>query len=77
MVVESEEITLGLKTYEQHIKEKKDKWFQRHYESKNKPSGITCPKCGAELLYDSTMVLLSIPPQYKAWCPNGDWEGNI
>jgi len=68
---------LGLKTYNQHVQEKKDKWFQRHYESKNKPSGIACPVCNAELLYDSTIVLASIPPQYKAWCPNGDWKGNI
>jgi len=70
-------VTKELKNYKDHIKDKFDNWAQHNYEKTHRQSGIACPVCNTELLYDSSVVLLSIPPQYKAWCPKGDWEGNI
>jgi hypothetical protein len=39
------------------------------------PCGISCPKCGTELLEDCTTVLTSYPPQYYIHCPNCKWSG--
>lgn len=32
---------------------------------------IECPKCGAPIYYDSTMVLTSYPEKFKYWCKCG------
>lgn len=34
-------------------------------------TSIECPQCGKHIYFDSTIVLLSNPPQYKYWCECG------
>lgn len=36
---------------------------------------IECPVCGKKILWDSRVVLTSLPPKYCYWCPCG-WSGN-
>ena len=35
---------------------------------------IECPICGKNVLWDSRVVLTSLPPQYSYWCTCG-WSG--
>lgn len=35
---------------------------------------IDCPICGKKVLWDSRVVLTSLPPQYQYWCTCG-WSG--
>ena len=37
-------------------------------------SGIKCPKCGEELLYDSLCLLLSDPPKRKTMCSSKECD---
>lgn len=32
---------------------------------------IECPICGKKVLWDSRIVLTSLPPQYSYWCTCG------
>lgn len=35
---------------------------------------IECPKCGAKVYFNSSIVLTTYPPQYSYWCDCG-WHG--
>jgi len=52
------------------------KYFQEMNDNSPKPNGISCPRCGNELL-DSTpnIVLTSYPPQLNVHCPKCDYRG--
>lgn len=34
-----------------------------------------CPKCGAYLFRDNTVILTSMPPQHKYICKKCEWVG--
>lgn len=36
---------------------------------------IDCPVCGKKVLWDSRIILTSLPPKYHYWCPCG-WSGD-
>lgn len=38
---------------------------------------MKCPKCGAELEVDTSIVYTSIPPQYIAKCHNCNYQGYV
>lgn len=60
------------------IEEHNNKIF-REFEAINSetPCGVACPECGAELLADRSILLLSNPPQTPVRCPECGWRGNI
>jgi hypothetical protein len=64
-----------LKTLEKHNSERRP-----NYETLNnpKPNGISCPKCGSELLDTNSAALMSNPPKRSIHCPNPscDYIGN-
>ena len=57
-------------------KKSQDMWrFQERM--KADPTGIACPKCGAELFADRTITLTSNPPQTPVSCPKCGYNGSI
>lgn len=63
-----------LKSLEDHDRER----YARHdFVTKERPNGIACPKCGAELI--DTMpncVLASLPPRLAISCLKCAWTGS-
>lgn len=55
------------------------KWeeYQKQLKYNDKPgwekTDIECPNCGEKIFRDATLVLTSIPPQFRYRCFNCDW----
>lgn len=63
----------AMKTLEQHQREAIAAMPQQITE---RPNGIACPKCGAELWDDCTRVLTSNPPQTPIFCKKCGYAGS-
>ena len=68
---------MKLKKYEEVQQESYDAYNEMMKDIHNKKSGVACPKCGAELEYDSTITLACIPPKHDAWCTGCDFKGYV
>ena len=66
--------TQSLKTIEQHNSDALRVWNAAN--SGERPNGIACPKCGAELFDDTTRVLTSLPPQTPIFCKKCDYSSS-
>ena len=63
-----------MKSLKEHEEE-----FQKQYNPSKQwmPTGIACPECGSELEYDTTILLLSNPPQRRVRCSNCNYVGSM
>ena len=68
-----------LQDYKEYNEKKNAGFWKQQQELRNIPSGIACPKCGSEILYNSNLVYVSMPPCYAARCSNKkcNWKGYI
>lgn len=63
----------AMKTLEDHQREARAALPQQLTE---RPNGIACPKCGAELWDDLTRQLTSNPPQTPIYCKKCGYSGS-
>lgn len=59
-----------MKTLKEHNAEKFKEFKSAPYE-KWRTTGVECPTCGLELMYDTTYTLTSNPPQKRVACECG------
>lgn len=69
---QKEERKMGLKTLEEHNKERED--LYKKLCSYPKLNGIACPKCGKELMDSDAMMLTSMPLRRNIHCSNSDCD---
>jgi DNA-directed RNA polymerase subunit M/transcription elongation factor TFIIS len=58
---------MTLKSLEEYNAERRAE-IERRSDSRTKPSGVACPKCGEEMIVDMSMLYTSSPPQRMVVC---------
>ena len=64
---------MPLKSLEDHNKEMEE--YYRNLHKYPKPNGLACPICGKELADSDGVLLISMPPKRRIYCPHCGYMG--